>query len=205
MKPMVIVIPSYNNRHWYQQNLGSVCAQAYDHFRALYVDDGSSDQTGALVEQFLADQAGGHRIELIRNPVRVGALANLYRMIHNCADQLDFIQVGSLKTSRQAASAEENFFATRSLANADTACRVVAADWSVCTAFLQARGGTCQSLVGRSNACSQSTSCHCLSARDGLQRGAALSTLASRGASCPVVGAQGQPVVAALAMDSLRP
>jgi glycosyltransferase involved in cell wall biosynthesis len=72
MKPMVIVIPSYNNRQWYRQNLGSVCAQEYDNFRALYVDDGSSDQTGEGVATFLADHAVGHQIQLIRNPVRVG-------------------------------------------------------------------------------------------------------------------------------------
>ena len=87
MKPMVIVISSYNNRQWYRQNLGSVCAQEYDNFRAIYVDDGSTDQTGALVEQFLADHAVSHRIQLIRNPVRVGALENLYRSIHTCDDQ----------------------------------------------------------------------------------------------------------------------
>ena len=87
MKPMVIVIPSYNNRQWYQQNLGSLCAQEYDNFRAIYVDDGSSDQTGEFVEQFIADHAVGHRIQLIRNPVRIGALENLYRSIHACDDQ----------------------------------------------------------------------------------------------------------------------
>jgi glycosyltransferase involved in cell wall biosynthesis len=87
MKRMVIVIPSYNNRQWYRQNLRSLCAQKYDHFRAIYVDDGSTDQTGALVEQFLADQAVGPRIQVIRNPVRVGALENLYRSIHTCDDQ----------------------------------------------------------------------------------------------------------------------
>jgi glycosyltransferase involved in cell wall biosynthesis len=87
MKRMVIVIPSYNNRQWYRQNLRSLCAQKYDHFRAIYVDDGSTDQTGALVEQFLADQAVGPRIQVIRNPVRVGALENLYRSIHACDDQ----------------------------------------------------------------------------------------------------------------------
>jgi glycosyltransferase involved in cell wall biosynthesis len=87
MKPMVILIPSYNNRPWYEQNLESVCVQKYDNFRAIYVDDGSSDQTGPLVEQFLADHAVGHRIQLIRNPVRVGALENLYRCIHTCEDQ----------------------------------------------------------------------------------------------------------------------
>jgi glycosyltransferase involved in cell wall biosynthesis len=87
MKPMVVVIPSYNNRHWYRQNLGSLCAQDDDNFRALYVDDGSSDQTGACVAKFIADHAVGYRIQLIRNPVRVGALENLYRMIHTCDDQ----------------------------------------------------------------------------------------------------------------------
>jgi glycosyltransferase involved in cell wall biosynthesis len=85
MKPMVIVIPSYNNRQWYQQNLRSLCTQASDTFRAIYVDDGSSDQTGAFVEQFLADHTVGPRI--IRNPVRVGALEHLYRIIHTCDDQ----------------------------------------------------------------------------------------------------------------------
>ncbi len=86
MKPMVVVIPSYNNRQWYQQNLGSLCAQEYDNFRAIYVDDASSDQTGEYVAKFIADHDVGHRIQLIRNPVRVGALENLYRIIHACDD-----------------------------------------------------------------------------------------------------------------------
>jgi glycosyltransferase involved in cell wall biosynthesis len=87
MKPMAILIPSYNNRQWYEQNLASLCARTYDNFRAISVDDGSSDQTGAFVEQFLADHAVGHRIQVIRNPVRVGALENLYRCIHACDDR----------------------------------------------------------------------------------------------------------------------
>jgi len=87
MKQMTVVIPSYNNRQWYQQNLGSICAQEYNNFRAIYVDDGSSDQTGALVEQFLANHEVGNRIQLIRNPVRVGALQNLYTIIHACDDE----------------------------------------------------------------------------------------------------------------------
>jgi glycosyltransferase involved in cell wall biosynthesis len=87
MKPIAIVIPSYNNRRWYRQNLGSVCAQAYENFRAIYVDDGSSDQTGACVAQWLVDQAVGQRVQVIRNQARAGALANLYRAIHACEDQ----------------------------------------------------------------------------------------------------------------------
>jgi len=87
MKPMVILLPSDNTRQWYEQHLASVCAQQYDNFRAISVDDGSSDQTGLFVEQFLADQAVGHRSQVIRHPVRVGALENLYRGMHTCDDQ----------------------------------------------------------------------------------------------------------------------
>jgi glycosyltransferase involved in cell wall biosynthesis len=65
---MAIVIPSYNNRQWYRQNLASVCAQAYDNFRAIYVDDGSSDQTGALVARFIEDHAVGHGVPGVTEP-----------------------------------------------------------------------------------------------------------------------------------------
>ena len=86
MKKIVVVIPSYNNCQWYKHNLFSLCTQDYDNFRAIYVDDCSSDKTGELVENFIADNNLGSRIHLIRNPVRVGAMQNLYHMIHSCDD-----------------------------------------------------------------------------------------------------------------------
>jgi glycosyltransferase involved in cell wall biosynthesis len=86
MKKIAVVIPSYNNSQWYKQNLFSLCAQDYDNFRVIYVDDCSSDKTGELVEKFIADNNLGHRIYLIRNPVRVGAMQNLYNVVHLCDD-----------------------------------------------------------------------------------------------------------------------
>jgi glycosyltransferase involved in cell wall biosynthesis len=86
MKKIAVVIPSYNNCQWYKHNLYSLCAQDYDNFRAIYVDDCSSDKTGELVEKFIADNSLGSRIHLIRNPVRVGAMQNLYNTIHSCDD-----------------------------------------------------------------------------------------------------------------------
>ena len=45
-KKIVVTIPSYNNRQWYARNLASVFAQDYnEEFRAIYIDDGSSDGT----------------------------------------------------------------------------------------------------------------------------------------------------------------
>jgi glycosyltransferase involved in cell wall biosynthesis len=86
MQKIAVLIPSYNNRRWYKQNLGSLCAQDYDSYRAIYVDDCSSDETGELVEKFIVDNDLANRIHLTRNPVRIGAMHNLYNMIHRCAD-----------------------------------------------------------------------------------------------------------------------
>jgi len=86
MKRLTVIIPSYNNRQWYERNLSSVVAQDYRNFRAIYVDDCSSDWTGELVEQFIAGHNAGNLIQLIRNPVRLGALQNLYNSIPSCDD-----------------------------------------------------------------------------------------------------------------------
>src|SRR5688572_8927774 len=86
MKKIAVVIPSYNNCQWYKQNLFSLCTQDYDNFRVIYVDDCSSDKTGELVEKFIADNNLGNQIHLIRNPVRVGAMQNLYNVVHLCDD-----------------------------------------------------------------------------------------------------------------------
>lgn len=86
MKKIAVVIPSYNNRQWYKQNLFSLCTQDYDNFRAIYVDDCSTDKTGELVEKWIADNNFDDRIHLVRNPIRVGAMQNLYDIIHSCDD-----------------------------------------------------------------------------------------------------------------------
>jgi glycosyltransferase involved in cell wall biosynthesis len=84
MKKIAVIIPSYNNRQWYDRNLSSVIAQDYQNFRVTYVDDCSSDGTGELVAQFIADRGPGNLIHLIRNPVRLGALHNLFNTIRAC-------------------------------------------------------------------------------------------------------------------------
>jgi glycosyltransferase involved in cell wall biosynthesis len=86
MKRIAVVIPSYNNCQWYKYNLSSLYTQDYDNFRAIYIDDCSSDGTSELVEKFIADNNLGERIHLICNPVHLGALQNLYNAIYSCDD-----------------------------------------------------------------------------------------------------------------------
>jgi glycosyltransferase involved in cell wall biosynthesis len=85
-KHMVIIIPSYNNKEWYKLNVGMIFAQKYDNYRVIYIDDCSSDGTADLVEQYVAQCGQQHRVTLIRNKERQGALYNLYHAIHSCDD-----------------------------------------------------------------------------------------------------------------------
>jgi len=85
-KPIVIVIPSYNNIQYYQQNLTSIIAQKYTNWRIIYIDDCSSDGTGDAVADFVSRNNLHDNITVIRNAQRRGALYNHYYAIHRCED-----------------------------------------------------------------------------------------------------------------------
>lgn len=83
-KSFVIIIPSYNNKYWYQKNLDSVFRQQYNNYRVIYIDDYSSDKTGQLVELYLKERKQEYRTTLIKNNERKRALANIHGAVHSC-------------------------------------------------------------------------------------------------------------------------
>ncbi len=83
-KPFVIVIPSYNNRDWYQENLDSVFQQNYQNFRMIYVADAPTDGTDRLVEDYIRKYEQQHRVTLLRNKRRSGPLACMVRACYLC-------------------------------------------------------------------------------------------------------------------------
>lgn len=84
-KSFVVIIPSYNNKDWYQRNLDSVFMQKYNNFRVIYVDDCSNDGTGNLVENYIKEKGRENKVTLIKNKERFGCpLANFYYTIHTC-------------------------------------------------------------------------------------------------------------------------
>ncbi len=85
-KPLVIVIPSYNNKRWYKQNLDSALNQNYTNFRVIYIDDASNDGTGKLVQKYLETNRKKDKVTLIQNKQNERALYNLYHAIHSCRD-----------------------------------------------------------------------------------------------------------------------
>jgi len=82
-KKFVIVIPSYNNEKWCIDNITSTINQNYDKYRVIFTDDCSSDSTFEKVSEVIRNS---NKYTLIKNEERLGALANLYNMIHSCND-----------------------------------------------------------------------------------------------------------------------
>lgn len=83
-KSITVIIPSYKNIKWYQQNLTSILTQDYSNFRVIYIDDCSPDGTGEAVEKFIKPFKRKANFELIKNKKRLGALENIYNAIQTC-------------------------------------------------------------------------------------------------------------------------
>ncbi len=49
-----IVIPSYNNNNWVEVNVESILEQSYQNYEVLYIDDCSTDDTRAMVEEMVS-------------------------------------------------------------------------------------------------------------------------------------------------------
>ena len=92
-KPIVIVVPSYNNERWCIKNLDSIINQKYDNYRVVYIDDASADRTFEFVQQYCNEHNIQECITIVHNTKRVGAMANLYKAIHSCQDDEIIITV----------------------------------------------------------------------------------------------------------------
>jgi glycosyltransferase involved in cell wall biosynthesis/SAM-dependent methyltransferase len=85
-KKFVIVIPSYKNQKWCEKNIQSALTQDYNNYRIIFTDDCSPDDTFSRVSQIVINSSRANKVSLTKNEVRLGALANLYNMIHSCED-----------------------------------------------------------------------------------------------------------------------
>jgi glycosyltransferase involved in cell wall biosynthesis len=85
-KPFVIVVPSYNNSAYCEQNILSILNQQYENFRVIFIDDASQDDTFEKVQNFVERSPRKDKVALIKNWENQGSLKNLYTIIHTCAD-----------------------------------------------------------------------------------------------------------------------
>lgn len=81
----VILVTSYNNEKYARRNLDSLIHQRSTFpYQIICVDDGSSDRTGAIMDEYVKEnKLSDSFIKIIHNKVRVGsALENIYNTVH---------------------------------------------------------------------------------------------------------------------------
>lgn len=83
-KPIVIIIPSYNNQKWVNLNLNSAFNQNYSNYRIIYINDNSSDNTEQEILNFLKSNSKEVNFTYIKRNVRGGATCNRYNAALMC-------------------------------------------------------------------------------------------------------------------------
>src|SRR5437870_12319582 len=93
-QPLVsIIVPSYNYAHFIGEALQSIQSQTYSNWECIVVDDGSTDDTGALVRQ-LAEKDG--RIKYVRQENRGLAAARNAGMANSEGVYFQFLDADDL-------------------------------------------------------------------------------------------------------------
>lgn len=83
-KNFVIIICSYNNEKYINQNLSSAINQNYKNYEIIYINDFSSDNTKNLFFDLINKSSYTHtNIKFINNSFRKGSLRNKYEIINN--------------------------------------------------------------------------------------------------------------------------
>lgn len=79
-----VIMPAYNSRRFIAQAIASVQAQSVTDWELLVIDDGSQDDTCAIVETLAAQD---RRVRLIRNEQNMGVAATRNRGFDLCRGQ----------------------------------------------------------------------------------------------------------------------
>lgn len=94
-QPLVsVIVPAYNVAGYLPQCLNSIVRQTYDHLEIIIVDDGSTDKTGSIAEEWAAND---QRISVIHQPngglsaARNTALDAARGQLITCIDSDDYV------------------------------------------------------------------------------------------------------------------
>lgn len=78
-----ILITSYKNEKWAEENIKSACSQkSTNPYRVIVINDCSPDNTGKIIDDYIAKNNLSSFVQVIHNKERVGAMANIYYAIH---------------------------------------------------------------------------------------------------------------------------
>jgi glycosyltransferase involved in cell wall biosynthesis len=123
-EPLIsVALCTYNGERYLAEQLDSLLAQSYRHFEVIAVDDGSTDGTAALLQDYARRDA---RLRVVLNPVNVGFRRNFSYAMSLCAgdfiapcDQDDIWLPDKLRTLLEAIGAHDLVYCDSELIAAD--------------------------------------------------------------------------------------
>lgn len=83
-KKIIIITASYNNEAWINNYFESLQKQSHQDWLVIYIDDCSTDNTFALMQECVEQSHLEPKFVLIRNEERMGHLFNQYHAINAC-------------------------------------------------------------------------------------------------------------------------
>ncbi len=86
-RSFAFVVYAHNASYWCEKALRSILEQDYEHYRILFVDDGSSDGTFEKAQQYISESRQGYRFFATRNETPIGPIGCLYRAADGCHDR----------------------------------------------------------------------------------------------------------------------
>ncbi|MEX0849099.1 MAG: glycosyltransferase family A protein [Candidatus Dependentiae bacterium] len=94
-KEIAVVVPTYNNsrKNVCIKNIDSILSQDYENYHLYIIDDVSTDDTFDKLYQYINDHSNRHKVTLIKNNKRVGAMANFYNTIYQIEDHVIVINI----------------------------------------------------------------------------------------------------------------
>lgn len=81
-KKFIILVMSYNNEYFCEENIRSLAMQDYEHYEILYIDDASLDSTQKRVEKAIDTYGLSEKFFYCRNEKNLGAMTNLIQAVH---------------------------------------------------------------------------------------------------------------------------
>lgn len=89
MAPLLsVIMPNYNMAHFLPEVLDSLFTQTYQDYELVFVDDGSTDQSVAVLKSFNTEQ---HRVRILLNPKNLGAVSTVNRGIKEAYGKYIFL------------------------------------------------------------------------------------------------------------------
>jgi glycosyltransferase involved in cell wall biosynthesis len=87
---VTVMMPVHNAQAYLREALDSVLAQTYSHWELVAVDDGSSDESRSLLEEYAAREP---RIRVFHQPERLGIVAARNRALENAHPASEYLAV----------------------------------------------------------------------------------------------------------------